>query len=74
MKRVSAILFAAMLSLLVGTSVAYYNTSSLGYDDANIITLREDGIQVLYFDINYETVDKIIEYIKNVKPNRFITI
>ena len=74
MKKVISILAAALVALAVFTSVAYYNTSSLGYDDANIISVTGDGIRIMYFNIDYKTVKDFYESIKKLLPDNFITI
>ena len=74
MKKTVLILFTSVICLCVGTAVAYYNTSSFGYDNANIITVRDDSVQILDINIKYEDVKKTYEYIKEKTPDNFITI
>ena len=40
------ILFAATIILSLGIGVAYYNTSTLGYDNANIISFDEEKVNI----------------------------
>ncbi len=74
MKRISLILLTALLAVGIGTSVAYYNTSSLGYDDFNILTVTDEDIKILYIDIKYENVKKALDLFEKCLPDNFITI
>jgi len=40
------IILLSVLGLLVGITIAYYNTASLGYDNANIFTLYNDSVKI----------------------------
>lgn len=73
MKKEVKILTAASLVLSIGITVAYYNTSSFGYDNANIITVSEESIKIFDFDIKFEEVKKTAEKIKENTPKEFIT-
>lgn len=42
--------------LLVGIAVAYYNTASLGYDNANILTYNDEFIRLFDITIKFEDV------------------
>lgn len=74
MKKPRRILALASLVLLTGISVAYYNTSSFGYDDANIISINNEEIRVLDLNINYKEIEEEFEKIKKNIPDDFITI
>jgi TPP-dependent 2-oxoacid decarboxylase len=74
MKPIRRILTIATLSLLIGTAVAYYNTSSFGYDDANIISFNNEEVKIFDFDIKYDDVKDKIEKVKQTVPETFITI
>lgn len=68
------ILAAASLALAIGTAVAYYNTSSFGYDNANIISVTEESVKIFDFDIKYEDIEKSVEKIKENTPKNFISV
>ncbi|MFR5876852.1 MAG: hypothetical protein ACLUFN_10220 [Eubacterium sp.] len=74
MKKPRRILALASFVLLIGISVAYYNTSSFGYDDANIISINNEEIRILDLNINYKEIEEDFEKIKNNVPDNFITI
>lgn len=64
-------LFFSVVVLLVGIAVAYYNTASLGYDNANLLTVTNESIRFFDITIKYEDVIMIfkkIEKVLNFKP------
>ncbi len=74
-KRISIrIIMLSIIGLLVGITVAYYNTASLGYDNANIFTYTCDGIRIFDIFINFEEISKIISFLERIVPKVFITI
>ena len=68
------IILLSVLGLLIGITVAYYNTASLGYDNANIFTLYNDSVQIFDIVINFEDISKIISILKRIVPKVFISI
>lgn len=74
MKKTGSILTVACISLIIGVCIAYYNTSSLGYDNANIISFNGESVKVLDMDIKYEDIKKEINKIKNSVPSEHIAI
>ena len=68
------IILLSVLGLLIGITVAYYNTASLGYDNANIFTLYNDSVKIFYIVINFEDISKIISILKRIVPKVFISI
>lgn len=67
---INMLLFSAVV-LLVGIAVAYYNTASLGYDNANLLTVTNESIRFFDITIKYEDVIMIfkkIEKVLNFKP------
>lgn len=74
-KRVSVrIILLSVLGLLIGITIAYYNTASLGYDNANIFTLNNDSVKIFDIVINFEDISKIISILKRIVPKVFISI
>lgn len=74
-KRVSVrIILLSVLGLLIGITVAYYNTASLGYDNANIFTLYNDSVKIFDIVIYFEDISKIISILKRIVPKVFISI
>lgn len=74
-KRISVrIILLSVLGLLVGITIAYYNTASLGYDNANIFTLYNDSVKIFDIVINFEDISKIISILKRIVPKVFISI
>ena len=74
MKKITLIITCACLIACTGMTVAYYNTASLGYDNANIFSFYDGGVYVLDFDINYEKVKRGFSRIKELAPKKFISI
>ena len=68
------IILLSVLGLLIGIIVAYYNTASLGYDNANIFTLYNDSVKIFDIVINFEDISKIISILKRIVPKVFISI
>ena len=74
-KRVSVrIILLSVLGLLIGITIAYYNTASLGYDNANIFTLYNESVKIFDIVINFEDISKIISILKRIVPKVFISI
>lgn len=74
-KRISArIILLSIVGLLVGITVAYYNTASLGYDNANIFTCYADRVRIFDIEIKFEDIFKIISFLKEIVPKEFISI
>lgn len=70
-KYVVNMLLLSVVVLLVGIAVAYYNTASLGYDNANLLTVTNESIRLFDITIKYEDVIMIfkkIEKVLNFKP------
>ena len=70
-KYVINMLLFSVVVLLVGIAVAYYNTASLGYDNANILTVTNESIRFFDITIKYEDIIMIfkkIEKVLNFKP------
>lgn len=68
------IILLSVLGLLIGITVAYYNTASLGYDNANIFTLYNNSVKIFDIVINFEDISKIISILKRIVPKVFISI
>ena len=68
------IILLSVLGLLIGITVAYYNTASLGYDNANIFTLYNDSVKIFDIVINFEDISKIISILKRIVSKVFISI
>lgn len=74
MKKVIIILFTSIICLVWGIVTAYYNTASLGYDNANLISADKYELRIMDFVISKKAVRKNAEhFVKSVKPD-FITI
>ena len=74
MKKTFIILFTSIICLFVGVIVVYYNTASLGYDNAVIISVNENEIRIMDFVVNYEDVKNKSERIAEKFDMDFITI
>lgn len=74
MKSIIKVLTIAGVCLSIGLFVAYYNTSSLGYDNANIISYNETEVQIFDTTINYKDFFQKLNKVKDFVPNSFLTI
>ncbi len=74
MKKEGVIIFLAVLILGVGVSIAYYNTSSFGYDNANIISFNNESVKIFDYNIEYKDIEEKLEEIDKAIPKDFITI
>ncbi|MGN0524293.1 MAG: hypothetical protein ACI4IG_08465 [Eubacterium sp.] len=74
MKTERRILAIAAVTLALGIAVAYYNTCSLGYDNANIISFNSEELKIFDFVIKYSELEELKEKISKYIPDDFITI
>jgi len=64
-------LIIAILIVATGTSVAYYNTKSFGFDeDAVIFQEEEDGFTLFDYKIYYNDVERIYNSSKEYMPDK----
>lgn len=65
-RRITApkVLFFASAVLMVGLIVAYYNTSSFGYDNANLLSFGNEEVWIMNFRIEYKDILNIIKRLK----------
>lgn len=63
-RSIFGILFIAVNVLIIGLIVAYYNTASLGYDNANILSIYDDKIKIFDINIYYTYIHYIYSYLK----------
>ena len=71
MKKLSAvsIVFAAVLIVVIGASVAYYNTKSFGFDEDTVLFLQEDdGFTFFDYKVYYKDVEELYESTKEYMP------
>lgn len=73
-KKVISLLFINSVILLVGIAIAYYNTASLGYDEANLFSYDDVAIYIFDFQIEKQKIFVIIQNMKDFVPKVFITI
>ena len=73
-KKVISLLFINSVILLVGIAIAYYNTASLGYDEANLFSYDDVAIYIFDFEIEKQKIFEIIQNLKDFVPKVFITI
>lgn len=64
--RVAAILILSTICLLVGITIAYYNTASFGYDNANIISINNYYIRIFDVSISRAFIKNIIEILHTI--------
>ncbi|MCH5316172.1 MAG: hypothetical protein J1E81_09675 [Eubacterium sp.] len=67
--KITAIMLSAMIVLLAGTSVAYYNTKTFAFDEDAVVFSRDDEkISFMDYDIYYDSLDNLIKKVKIVMP------
>lgn len=73
-KSVVLMLLAAGLVLVAGLAVAYYNTASLGYDNANFLSYSSEGIRIFDITIFFADIKEITERLLNFFRTELIVI
>ena len=73
MKQFKIISFAAVI-FVICIAVAYHNTSSLGYDKHYLIYYNSEGVDIMDYHIEYQNIKDKINKLKEIIPERFITI
>ena len=69
MKSRKCVIYLLLLSgavLSIGLAVAYYNTASLGYDNANIFSLNDETLKLFDITINFEDVRNILKKVMEI--------
>lgn len=67
-------LLISIVVLLIGIAVAYYNTASFGYDNANILSYNKDSVRLFDILIIFDDILEIIERLFSFVPKDLITI
>lgn len=74
-RKIAAILCCAVVALGAGTSVAYYNTKSFGFDEnTKVITYDEEKISFMDFEIYYKDISDFIDKVGTVVPEKTRTV
>lgn len=74
-RKIAAIMCCAVIALGVGTSIAYYNTKSFGFDEnTKIISYDKEKISFMDFSIYYEDVSDFIDKVSTVIPEKTRTV
>ena len=72
---VASIIILSLLIVFAGSSVAYYNTKSFGFDeDAVIFKQEKDGFTFFDYKIYYDDVEYIYNETKEYMPNNTYTL
>lgn len=67
--KIAAIMLSAMVVLLAGTSIAYYNTKTFAFDeDAKVFSRDEEKISFMDYNFYYKSLDNFIKKVKIVIP------
>ena len=56
MKKVVPIILISAIVFCAGIMIAYYNTSSLLYDDVNLFTIYNNGFKIMDFKVEFNWV------------------
>ncbi len=73
-KKERHILAFAAMCLAIGLVIAYYNTSSLGYDNANIISFNSEQLNIFDYEIQYAEVREKYNKLKELIPDEIIVL
>lgn len=73
-RQIRRILSLATISLLIGIIIAYYNTSLMGYDNANIISFNNEEIKVFDYTVKYTELYDFFEKLDKSFPKDLFTI
>lgn len=72
---VASVIIVSILIVAFGSSVAYYNTKSFGFDeDAVIFKQEDDGFTLFDYKINYDDIDYIYNETKKHVPSDSYTL
>lgn len=72
--KIFLVLLASFAILLTGSSLAYYNTKSFGFDeDAVFFRQNEDGIVFLDQEIKYKDIDNALTEAGKYLPSEAYT-
>ena len=73
--KISLILSLNAIILITGLSIAYCNTKTFGFDaDARLASVNREGITVMDYELDYATVEEIIEKTEKIIPENSISI
>lgn len=73
-KPIRRIIFLSTMAFIIGIIIAYYNTSSLGYDNANIFSFNNEGIYLFDMAISYSKIKEFINMFIKFIPKFIIAI
>lgn len=70
-KKITALMFCALLVLSGGLSVAYYNTKSFGFDEnAKVFSCDEEKFSLMDFEIYYDDISFFIDELSRIVPEK----
>lgn len=73
--KIFLIVICSVLVLTAGTTVAYYNTKSFGFDDdAKIFYKDDEKISFMDYNIYYADIDSVYNKLKTVIPENTQTL
>lgn len=69
-RKIAAIMCCFVIALGVGTSIAYYNTKSFGFDEnAKVVDYDNEKITFMDFHIYYDDISDFIEKVGTIIPD-----
>jgi len=72
--KIFLVVLTACVIVFMGSSVAYYNTKSFGFDeDAVFYKRNKDGIVFLDREIKYEDIDMVLDTAGRYLPKEICT-
>lgn len=70
-KKIALILCCSLFAMIVGTSIAYYNTKSFGFDEnTTLIEYDEEKFTFMDFNIYYKDISNFLEKVGTVVPDQ----
>ncbi len=73
--KVFLIFFCAAIVFGAGTSIAYYNTKSLGFDEnAKIVSTDNEKFTIMDFDFYYKDINEFYNKLESFLPEKSYSI
>lgn len=73
--KIFLIALCSVVLLTVGTTVAYYNTKSFGFDeDVKIFNRDDEKISIMDYNIYYDDIDSVYNKLKVIVPDKIQTL
>lgn len=73
--QIIKIIAVASAAVIAGVGIAYYNTKSMGYsDDVAFVTVGEESITIMDYEIEYRKIKSEFNKVKKYVPKSAIWV